>query len=268
MTPHFNVKESDNIIELVFDRPDKHNAIDRSMLDGLAEGIDRLATQPELRVMLIRANGKYFSSGADLAALDMPDLGGSPSRFRYEYRRGGYPVHGIFDEMEMIEKPIVVAHQGPCLGGALEMSLSCDFRLAARSASYGLPEAAMGLLPGSGGTSRLTRLIGPHWARWMIMAGRQFTAEQALAVGLVHEVLDDEGFSDAAIGFCRSLTRQPREMIAAAKLSIELAADLERAQGRNVERLCNSALIFGSEHRERINALRSRLSTKKDDSGV
>jgi enoyl-CoA hydratase/carnithine racemase len=124
----------------------------------------------------------------------------------------------------------------------------------------------MGLLPGSGGISRLTRLIGPHWARWLVIAGRQFDAEQALAVGLVHEVLDDEGFADAAIAFCRTLARQPQEMIAAAKLAIELAVDLERAQGRNVERLCNSALIFGAEHRERIAALRSRLSPKKDDS--
>lgn len=265
MSAHLKISESGGVIELVFDRPDKRNAIDRSMLDGLAECVAKLAATPELRVMLIRANGKYFSSGADLAALTMPDLEGSPSRFRYEYRRGGYPLHGIFDEMETVEKPIVVAHQGPCLGGALEMSLSCDFRLAARSASYGLPEAAMGLLPGSGGTSRLTRLIGPHWARWLIMAGRQFDAEQALAAGLVHEVLDDVGFADSAMAFCRSLAQQPQEMIAAAKLSIELATDLERAQGRNVERLCNSALIFGTEHRERIAALRSRLAPKKDD---
>jgi len=268
MSPHIKVSESDGIIELVFDRPDKHNAIDRAMLDALADALARYATEPELRVMLIRANGKYFSSGADLTALSMPDLAGSPSRFRYEYRRGGFPVHGLFDEMEMIEKPIVVAHQGPCLGGALEMSLSCDFRLAARSAKYGLPEATMGLLPGSGGTSRLTRLIGPHWARWLIIAGRQFSAEQALAAGLVHEVLDDEGFAEAAMTFCKNLARQPPEMIAAAKLSIELTTDLGRAQGRNVERLGNSALIFGAEHRERIAALSRRIAPKKNDSGT
>jgi enoyl-CoA hydratase len=268
MSPHLKVSESGGVLELVLDRPDKRNAIDRSMLESIGDALVRLAATPELRVMLIRANGSYFSSGADLAALAMPDLGRSPSRFRHEYRRGGFPLHGIFDEMEVIEKPIVVAHQGPCLGGALEMSLSCDFRLAAHSASYGLPEAAMGLLPGSGGTSRLTRLIGPHWARWMIIAGRQFSADQALAVGLVHEVLDDDGFAASALGFCRSLVAQPAEMIAAAKLSIELAADLDRAQGRNIERLCNSALIFGEEHQQRIAALRSRLSAKKTDGPV
>ncbi|MCH9827258.1 MAG: enoyl-CoA hydratase/isomerase family protein [Gammaproteobacteria bacterium] len=262
MSSHFTLSESDGLIELVFDHPQKHNAIDLPMLEGLADALERLATKPELRVLLIRANGKYFSSGADVGSLVMPDLAGSPSRFRHEYRRGAFPLHDIFDEMELVEKPIVVAHQGPCLGGALEMSLSCDFRLAAESARYGLPEAAMGLLPGSGGTSRLTRLVGTHWARWLIIAGRQFSAQQALTTGLVHDVLPDEGFAEAARAFCRSLTRQPAEMIAAAKLSIELSKDLDRAQGRNIERLSNSSLIFGAEHGERIAALRSRLSMK------
>lgn len=265
MTPFVRIATYDNVLELTLDRNEKRNAIDRTMLDALSDAIARFADDVDLRVMLIRAEGAYFSAGADVTSLQLPDLNGSSSRFRHAYRNGSFPIQLLLDEMEAIEKPIVVAHQGPCLGGALELSLSCDFRLAGRSATYGLPEAAMGLLPGSGGTSRLTRLVGPHWARWLIIAGRQFDATQALAVGLVHELFEDDALDAGARAFCVALARQPSEMIAAAKLAIELCADLDRNQSRNVERLANSSLIFGDEHRTRMAQLHDRMFARRRD---
>jgi enoyl-CoA hydratase/carnithine racemase len=167
------------------------------------------------------------------------------------------------DELESVEKPVVIAHQGTCLGGALELSLSCDFRLAAHRARYGLPEIDMGMIPGSGGTSRLTRLIGPHWARWLIMLNRQVDAERALLMGLVHEVYPDEDFESSVQAFCRHLASQPPEALAAGKLAIELSVDLGRAQGRNIERLAASTLYFGAEHRALMASLLEQLSAGK-----
>src|SRR5207247_308535 len=95
----------------------------------------------------------------------------------------------------------------------------------------------IGALPGSGGISRLTRIVGPHWARWLVMAGEQVGAEQALLMGLVHDVYADEEFETRVMAFCTKLARQPYEVLGLAKLSIELAADLDRTQGRNVERI-------------------------------
>lgn len=260
MSEQLQVGEQDGILELVLNRPEKLNAISDAMVGTLAEAVQRFATDRALRVMLIRANGKFFTAGMEISADISPDVGGSTLDGRAWYRR---KFHLLFDELEAIEKPIVVAHQGPCLGGGLEMSLSCDFRLAARSARYGLPEIDIGALPGSGGISRLTRIAGPHWTRWLVMAGEQVGAEQALNMGLVHAVYEDEEFEARVRAFCAKLARQPYEVMGLAKLSIELAADLDRGQARNVERIANSILFTGAEHKALVAAFLERQAAKR-----
>src|ERR1700753_3668281 len=104
--------------------------------------------------------------------------------------------------MEHIEKPIVAAHHAPCVGGGLEISLSCDFRLAAKSAHYAFPEGLFGVLPASNGVSRLTRLCGPQWSRWLIMANMKASADLAHTMGLVHQVYPDETFEEEVMTFC------------------------------------------------------------------
>lgn len=251
----------ERILEVVLNRPEKYNALNLEMAEALWDAVQRLGNEPELRVLLIRANGKYFSAGADLNGGLFPEPGlASPSAFRKWYRNGKGSLHPLADEIEAVEKPVVIAHQGPCLGGALELSLSCDFRLAAQSARYALPETAIGALPGSGGTSRLTRLVGPQWARWFIMANLPMDAADARGIGLVHAVYADDEFERKAWEFCLNLAAQPPETVAAAKLAIELCADLDRAQARNIERLSNSALVIGDEHKGLVAAMRERLS--------
>lgn len=254
------------ILRVTFNRPQKYNAMDLAIWDGLWTATRELANDPALRVLLVTGTGKYFSAGIDLLSPLVPDPGitASPLAFRQWYREGVGSLHEIGDEWEAIGKPVVVAHQGPCLGGALELSLCADFRLAAASARYGLPEIALGGIPGSGGTSRLVRTVGPHWARWMILAEKQVGAEQALAIGLVHDVYPDERFRDEVDAFCRALAEKPREAYATGKLAIELAADLDRAQARNVERMAVSQLVTGDEYKGMMAAMQARLSRKKD----
>jgi enoyl-CoA hydratase len=257
------VSERGRILEVVLNRPEKYNAIDLEIADGLFSAARAFADNNDLRVMLIKARGKYFSSGADLFGGLVPDPNiASMTAFRKWYRNGRGSLHPMLDEFEAIEKPIVVAHQGPCLGGALEMSLSCDFRLASESAKYGLPETNLGSLPGSGGTSRLTRLVGPHWARWFIMANLELSANRALSIGLIHDLYPDAEFEPRVWSFCEHLAAQPPETVAAAKLAIELVADLERGQARNVERLATSGLVVGDEHRRLMAKMKARLASK------
>jgi enoyl-CoA hydratase len=255
--------ETAGILELTFNRPDKYNAINLEMADGLAQAAVDLRERDDLRLLLIKAKGRYFSAGTDITDISMPDPKGSSSRARTWYRAGRGSFHTMFDELEAIEKPIVVAHQGNCFGGGLELSLSCDFRFAAASASYRMNEIDIGVIPGSGGTSRLTRLVGPHWARWFIMAGELVSAERALAIGLVHNVFPDETFDQQVRAFCEKLANRPPETLAIAKLTIELSADLDRQQARNAERLGNSILFLGDEHRDLIAAMRARLTKSK-----
>jgi enoyl-CoA hydratase len=260
MTENILTSEAEGILEVVLNRPEKYNAISDAMLEAIREAVARFGARRDLRVMLIRGVGKYFSSGVQISPEISPNVGDSTLDGRHWYRTR---YHLLFDELEAIEKPIVAAHQGPCLGGGLELSLSCDFRFAAASARYGLPELEIGALPGSGGISRLTRIAGPHWARWLVMAGEHVTAEQALSMGIVHAVYPDEELESRTRAFCLKLAQRPYELLGLAKLSIELAADLDRAQARNVERISNSILFTGSEHKALLQVYLERQAAKR-----
>lgn len=248
--PHLLVEDVDGILIATLNRPDKLNAMSVALTHALGEEVERFRDTPALKVMLIRATGRYFSAGADLregAGGSMPATG---SGIREMHRRLPSRMRQIWDEIEHVEKPFVVAHQGMCVGGSLEMSLSCDFRLAATSAGYAFPEAKFGALPATNGVSRLTRVVGTHWARYLVMANKPATAERALAMGLVHEIFPDDTFEDDVMAFCRHLTQQNSEMMGAAKIAIELAADLGVDQAAAVERLANSALMLAPSYQE------------------
>jgi enoyl-CoA hydratase len=261
--PHLLVSDEDGVLIATFNRPDKLNAMSLELMRSLEDAVDRFRDTPELKVMLIRATGRYFSSGADLkqgAGGPAPTTG---SGIREAHRRLPSRMRQIWDEIEHIEKPFVVAHQGMCVGGSLEMSLSCDFRLAAESAGYAFPEAKFGVLPATNGVSRLTRVVGPHWARYLIMANKPATASQALNMGLVHEVLPDETFEADVMDFCRHLTRQNGEMMGVAKIAIELSADLGADQAAAVERMANSTLMLSPAYQEMMRAHIASLGSSR-----
>lgn len=190
--------------------------------------------------------------------------GQTASGIRENHRLNLNGMQQLWDEMEHIEKPIVAAIHAPCVGGGLELALSCDFRLAAASASFAFPEGLFGVLPASSGVSRLTRLCGPHWARWLIMANQQADAAKAHVMGLVHDVFPDEEFDAAALGFCRHLTKQNGEQMGAAKVAIELCAELGRDSARHVERMANSALMLNPAYLEGIKAYIGKVGGKRD----
>lgn len=252
------------ILSVTLSRPDKHNALTLPMLEALMAASEEVAARDNLQLLLVRAEGKSFSAGIDLNSELAPDAGiTSPSAFRRWYRNGRGCIHPLGDLWEAMEKPVVVAHQGACIGGALELSLCADFRLASVAATYSLPEIAMGGIPGSGGTSRLTRLAGPHWARWMVLAGQKIDAARALSIGIVHDVYPAAEFETRVDALCDTLAAIPREAFAAGKLAIELTADLGRAEARNVERLAVSGLVTGAEYHAAIAAYSARFADKK-----
>lgn len=244
------VEEDGAILIATLNRPDKLNALNRETLEILDRAIVRFRDTPALKVMLIRATGRYFSAGADLregGGGAMPTTG---SGLREMHRLHLNGMQRMYDEMEHIEKPFVVAHQGTCVGGGLELSLSCDFRLAAQSARYSFPEGKFGVLPASNGVSRLVRIVGTHWARYLIIANLVADADKALTMGLVHEILPDDGFQDSVLAFCRHLAEQNGEQMGTAKIAIELARDVGLDQARHIERMANSALMLNPAYRE------------------
>ncbi len=261
--PHLLTEVIDGVLVATLNRPDKLNALSGEALALLDEALLNFRSDPQLRVLLIRAVGRYFSAGADLRSGSPSSQQRTASGIRENHRTGLHGMHRIYDEMEHIEKPIVCAIHAPCVGGGLELALSCDFRLASPDAEFSFPEGLFGVLPASNGVSRLTRICGPHWARWLIMAGRRVDATRALTMGLVHDILPDEDFHAAALDFCRALTRNSAEQMGAAKVAIDIAAEVSRDTGRHVERMANASLMLNPEYLAAIEKYIAKLGSTK-----
>ncbi|MBB5686749.1 enoyl-CoA hydratase/isomerase family protein [Sphingobium boeckii] len=261
--PHLLTEERDGILIATLNRPDKLNALSAETMSLFEAALHRFRDTPALKVMLVRANGRYFSAGADLKSGSNPNQPRTPSGIRENHRLNLNGMHRIYDEMEHVEKPIVCAIHATCVGGGLELALSCDFRLAAKSAAFSFPEGLFGVLPASNGVSRLTRICGPHWARWLIMGNQKADADRALIMGLVHDVIADDEFAQAALDFCRHLTKQNGEQMAAAKIAIELANEVGPGMGRHVERMANSALMLNPAYLEGIERYIKGIGEKK-----
>lgn len=247
-SPHLLVQQDGAVLIATLNRPEKLNAMTQQMMDLFREALIRFRDTADLKVLLIRATGRYFCAGADLKAGDGSSPKQSATAIRENHRLRAYGVQSIYLEMEHIEKPIVVAHHAPCIGGGLELSLACDFRLAAKSASYAFPEGLFGVLPASNGVSLLTRLCGPHWARWLIMANKPAPADMAFTMGLVHQVFPDDTFEQDVMDFCRHLAKQNAEQMGAAKIAIDMASEVGRDTARHVERMANSALMLNPQY--------------------
>jgi enoyl-CoA hydratase len=260
--PHLLTEERDGILIASLNRPDKLNALSGETMALFEAALHHFRDTPTLKVMLVRANGRYFSAGADMKSAAPRPRATTASGIRENHRLGLHGMHRIYDEMEHIEKPIVAAIHATCVGGGLELVMSCDFRLAGESAAFSFPEGLFGVLPASNGVSRLTRLCGPHWARWLIMGNQKADAQKALVMGLVHDVLPDDGFDEAALDFCRHLTKQNAEQMGAAKIAIDMAAEVGRDTARHVERMANSALMLNPDYLAAVEKYASGIGGK------
>jgi enoyl-CoA hydratase/carnithine racemase len=254
--PHAELSEADGVLTVTFDRQDKRNAISAEMTAALWEAAGALAERDDLRVLVITNRGPYFSAGIDLGALSM-DAPGTRAYAQQALRAGYAKHHALYDTFESIEKPIVLAADGHCFGAGLEMAVSCDFRLASTAATFRLPEIALGVIAGSGGSSRLTRLVGPHWGKWLAMANQQVDAERALMMGLVHDVYPAEEFHERVRAFADELIALPAEALGVAKLAVDLAADVDRTSQRHIDRLANTSLAQSEEFLRRTARFRS-----------
>lgn len=257
---HTRRSERDGVLTLFFTRDAKLNAIDPGMIEELRRAVADMTERDDLRVLVIAAEGRYFTAGVDIASLN-PDPGRTEAgdvsgiKTRVFLRR----LHVLLDSLESLEKPVVLAAQGPCLGLGLEMAVSCDFRLAAERATFSLPEIpSMGVIAGSGGISRLTRLIGPHWARWMALASRIVDARQAVQIGLAHDIYPDAVFAERVEEFAYSLTKLSGEALGLAKLAIDAAASADRTTARDFDRIANTLLLHAPRNREVVQGYRNR----------
>ena len=267
-TEQARVTEADGVITVTFTRADKLNAISGEMFDALGEAVNALAERDDLRVLVITGEGPYFTAGFDIAEMRTRSLGEGTdgvirgSNMRRQYRASAR--HDFNDQFELVEKPIVLAAQGHCMGVGIEMGASCDFRLASDGARFGLPEVGnLALIPGAGGISRLTRLVGVHWAKWLVMAGETVDAQEALAMGLVHAVYPASEFAERVAEFAGKLAKMPREAVGVAKVAIDTAAEVDRRTARDFDRFAQTTLFLSSEYQDRVHAFLERSAERE-----
>jgi enoyl-CoA hydratase len=256
------VAEKHGIMTVTLNRPKKLNAINLSMSNILDEAVWRFGDTEDLKVLVITGNGRYFTAGLDISDESQAERrqheGPQPSKTlqRRKYRQRHHELH---DELEKIEKPVIHAAQGPCLGLGLEMAASCDFRFCSPDCHYGLPEIAnLGVIAGSGGISRVTRLIGPHWSKWIGMAGRNVDADMALRIGLVHQVFPADTFLADVLAFAQDIAELNSEAVGLAKLTIDLCTAEDREKSRHIERIANSSLGAGAPRTRGDSPLKKR----------
>lgn len=182
------VRQTEVVLEIVLNRPDKRNALNNELIQQFDAAVTQANRTPGLRAVVIRGEGPVFSAGIDVSnLLALADIYGPHWQQRMRSITDEY--QGVLTRLERLELPTFALLHGYCLGLALELALACDFRLAAEGTQFGLPETRLGMIPDVGGTTRLTRLVGVARAKELIFTGRQIDAALAEQWGLVHYTL-------------------------------------------------------------------------------
>lgn len=219
------IEREDGVAVVTFNRPQVRNALNRATLAELAQAIDELEADPGVRaVVLTGAGDRAFVAGADINELRaMGDAAEAQAFAAYG--------QGVFNRLEQMAKPVIVAINGYALGGGCEMAMACDIRLAADTAQLGQPEINLGIFPGYGGSQRLPRLVGRGAAKLMIMTGEMVSAQEALRLGLVDRVVPAAELLAVAKALAKNLASKAPVALALAKKAINTGLDygLERA---------------------------------------
>jgi len=238
------------VARIKLDRPEKLNALDPEMLAALEDAVCEADQSSDVRVILLEAAGeKAFCVGADILAWTAL----SPLAMWSEWIRRG---HRIFDRLEQARQPVICAIQGYAFGGGLEVALACDFRIAADSARFALPEVKLGTVPGWGGTSRLPKLIGSGRAKQMIFSGEQISADVAERWGLVNEVVP-------AGSLMARVTALAQKIAANAPVAVQTAKQLIGAPSAAIhESLASAVNVFCDDAKEGLAAFREKRSPK------
>jgi len=235
------VRSDGPIAVVTLRREEKLNALSTAVEAALGEAIGRPEVR-DARAVIITGGARAFSAGADVS--EMRAL--APADILAYYRATG----DVYERVAALPMPTIAAIAGWCLGGGLELALACDFRIAERGTRLGLPEVGIGILPSSGGTHRLVRLVGAARAKELVLLGERIDAERAAALGVVTEAVPDGAALDRALEIARRLAGLPPLAVAVAKQAVDAMADASRDAGLLVERLGYGLLAQTADARE------------------
>jgi enoyl-CoA hydratase len=220
------VEREEPVAIALLNRPDQLNALSGELMDQLVAALQELDEDEAIRCIVLGGSERVFAAGADIAEL----AEGTPIAL-YQNRR-----IDRWDAIRALRTPLLAAVSGYCLGGGCELAMACDLIVASETARFGQPEINLGVLPGAGGTQRLTRAVGKALAMDMILTGRMITAEEARAAGLVARVVVREAWLDEAKRAAREIAAKSPVSVRLAKESIDNAFEAPLSVGLDLER--------------------------------
>jgi enoyl-CoA hydratase len=223
---------------ITLNRPEARNALNNQLIHELMDALEALDRDDRIGAMVLTGNEKTFAAGADIK--EMAEL--TPDAMR----ASGFIQ--AFVRIASIRKPVIAAVSGWALGGGLELALACDMIVASETARFGQPEIAIGVIPGAGGTQRLTRLVGKPLAMEMILNSRQLSAQEALHWGIVNRIVPSERYLEEAISLAAEVAARAPAAVRAAKQMISQAFESSLEAGLQRERDSFHEL-FGTEDR-------------------
>jgi enoyl-CoA hydratase len=234
---YLRVEVEDRVATIRLDRPPM-NALNRALQEELRLAALDVGGRVDVRAVVLYGGEKVFAAGADIkemSEMTAPEMAANAAR-----------LQDAFTELARIPKPVVAAVTGYALGGGLELAMTADFRVVGDNARVGQPEILLGIIPGAGGTQRLTRLVGPAKAKDIIFTGRHVRADEALEIGLVDKVVAPDDVYTEALGLARRFVDGPAVALRAAKQAVDDGLNMSLADGLRLESALFAGL-FGTE---------------------
>lgn len=229
-----DIKESIGIIQL--NRPKQLNSLNRNMVGEIIVALEEYDRDDNVRVIILTGKGRAFSAGADIDEM----TGDDPISLELLNQFADW------DRFTLIKKPIIGAVKGFVFGGGFELALCCDLLIAARGTAFSFPEVGLGVMPGAGGTQRLTKLVGRTKALEWLWTGERIAAESALKHGVINKVVASELLMEETMKLANKLAKQPPLSVRLIKDSVNKAVDYSLYEGMQYERK-NFYLLFGSD---------------------
>ena len=235
-------------------RPESYNALNQKLLSELMASLKELDERDDLGAMVVTGNEKAFAAGADISSM----VEATPNDIKNS------TFIPTFSLIRDIKKPVVAAVSGYCLGGGLELAMSCDMIIASTTSKFGQPEINLGIIPGAGGTQRLTRAVGKFIAMEMILNNRTLRAEEALSLGLINAVYEVDDYLEKSISLAQKVADRAPLAIKSAKRAINQVDELNLTEGLKEERDLFFELFSSLDQKEGMRAfLEKRKPTWK-----
>jgi len=236
--------DAKGVAQVRLNRPEARNALSHSMRRRLAEQFDLLGSDPTVRCIVLTGGDKVFAAGADLREI------AESTPIDMHLRR----VHRLWQAIANCPKPVIAAVNGYALGGGCELAMHADIIVAGRAATFGQPEIKVGIMPGAGGTQRLTRAVGKFRAMKLLLTGLPFSGEEALAMGLASEVVDDDKVQERALELAALVAAMPPLAAAQIKEALLAGQDAPLDAALMLERKAFHLLFASQDQKEGMSA--------------